>query len=334
VVGQDQHFRWTAGTLNLLNAVTLDPNASTLTIGSIFGNTLALNGRALTAPAETLTSTVRTQTFALSVGANGNNLVSGALTVDSLGSLTVGGGTVSAATTSILSGGKLLYSSGTFSPGALSVQGTGVATFSAAHSNVVMTSLTVDSTAKLDIGATKLIIHSADQNALRTSLQNGYDGGAWDEGLHSSQAFGNPANGIGYLLNTGSGGNPLYATFGGQPAAATDTLVGITYVGDANLDGKVDIKDLMLLANHWNQSSQFWSGGDFNYDGVVNVNDLLMLAKDWQDGVSIPLLGFNQALAEVTNETGISLPEPTSITVLAFGLMGLARRRRRESIAA
>ena len=168
--------------------------------------------------------------------------------------------------------------------------GTGVATFSAPSSTVVMTSLSIDNTARLDIGSTKLIIHSADQNTLRSNLQNGYDAGAWDKGLHSSQAAVNPAIGIGYLLNTGTGGNPIYPTFGGQPATATDTLVRFTYFGDANLDGNVNALDFNRLAINFGKTpgSDVWSQGDFNFDGIVNTLDFNALASNFN---ATPLSG-------------------------------------------
>jgi hypothetical protein len=65
--------------------------------------------------------------------------------------------------------------------------------------------------------------------------------------------------------------------------ADADTLVhdifGTQY-GDANLDRKVDVIDVLALADSWNGHAG-WAGGDFNGDGVVDTLDLLLLASSW-----------------------------------------------------
>ncbi len=44
-------------------------------------------------------------------------------------------------------------------------------------------------------------------------------------------------------------------------------------VGDANLDGAVDVSDFNVWNSNKFQSSQGWCGGDFNADGAVDVSD-------------------------------------------------------------
>ncbi len=60
-------------------------------------------------------------------------------------------------------------------------------------------------------------------------------------------------------------------------------MIRLTYQGDANLDGKVDINDLYNLANNFLSTTATWLNGDFNFDGVVNDTDLALLAKQWQN---------------------------------------------------
>ncbi|MBN2291128.1 MAG: CotH kinase family protein, partial [Pirellulales bacterium] len=58
-------------------------------------------------------------------------------------------------------------------------------------------------------------------------------------------------------------------------------------LGDANLDGKVDVSDLGILASNYGTGSGFgWGDGDFTGDGQVDVSDLGILAAHY--GTSIP----------------------------------------------
>ena len=48
-----------------------------------------------------------------------------------------------------------------------------------------------------------------------------------------------------------------------------------TFMGDANLDGKVDSADLNQLGVNWGRSNGAgWSNGDFSGDGTVDASDL------------------------------------------------------------
>ena len=80
--------------------------------------------------------------------------------------------------------------------------------------------------------------------------------------------------------------------------------------GDANLDGKVSIADLSVMAGNWNQTGMDWAEADFNGDGKVSIGDLSMLGGNW---------GAIDA---------VSIPEPATLSLLA--LCGLAAVRRRK----
>ena len=55
---------------------------------------------------------------------------------------------------------------------------------------------------------------------------------------------------------------------------------GSSIPGDANADGVVDFKDLVILASHYGQQSgATFAQGDFNGDGKVDFSDLVLLAQ-------------------------------------------------------
>ena len=51
--------------------------------------------------------------------------------------------------------------------------------------------------------------------------------------------------------------------------------------GDANLDGQVNVNDLLMVINAWGGIVPGGPPSDFNNDGVVNVNDLLIVINHW-----------------------------------------------------
>jgi hypothetical protein len=122
------------------------------------------------------------------------------------------------------------------------------------------------------------------------------------------------------------------SSFGGVPVDTSSLLVGSTYFGDANLDGKVDVKDLYALASHFSTSGDVWTSGDFNYDGLADAVDLALLAKNWQAGVGAPLaMPLETALAAV-GLLADAVPEPAGVLLLGcpIALLPYVSRRKRR----
>ena len=86
--------------------------------------------------------------------------------------------------------------------------------------------------------------------------------------------------------------------------------------GDANGDGSVDISDLTVLSQNWEDYSEVktWAQGDFNGSGYVDIGDLTLLSHYW--GLSTS--SFEEALASIG-----TVPEPTTFAMLIAGLVGL-----------
>jgi hypothetical protein len=71
--------------------------------------------------------------------------------------------------------------------------------------------------------------------------------------------------------------NSTGTLFDNQNINPGDILVKYTYVGDANLDGKVDASDYSRIDNGYLNQLTGWANGDFNYDGVVNGSDYTLI---------------------------------------------------------
>lgn len=105
-----------------------------------------------------------------------------------------------------------------------------------------------------------------------------------------------------------------------------------TFTGDVNLDGKVDIVDLGILAAHWQTAGGGWAAGDFNEDGTIDIVDLGTLASHWQFGPTAPSnQSFADALALVRENEQASAPEPNLGVVCLITIQIYLARIRRNS---
>src|SRR2546430_1366055 len=76
-------------------------------------------------------------------------------------------------------------------------------------------------------------------------------------------------------------GSPAPTT--GPSIDNTATLIRYAWLGDANIDGKVNALDFNVLASNFGAgggggANKRWFQGDFNYDGTVNTADFNALA--------------------------------------------------------
>ena len=118
---------------------------------------------------------------------------------------------------------------------------------------------------RLDVGTYSMWINygsNADPIAsIIAAIQPGYAAGGWSgAGIMSSAAAANSSSyGLGYADSADAG----------NPAALPSGTIEIMYtlLGDANLDGKVNGTDFVIMSDNFNDSVTSWDQGDFNYDG-------------------------------------------------------------------
>jgi hypothetical protein len=162
----------------------------------------------------------------------------------------------------------------------------------------------------LDIGSSTIYFNydpsASPLAAIHQALAKGYNNGAWNGAasptsgaIVTSVALVNGVTGIGYSDSTD-----------GLVALPPDTIeVRQTIMGDANLDGTVNIADANQLSAHWNAAGS-WDQGDFNYDGIVDVNDALILSKSFNATLPPPAVAGSTPSTTPTSITG----SPTSPT--------------------
>ena len=178
----------------------------------------------------------------------------------------------------------------------------------------VLTNLFVEAAGSVDLTNNALIITStagggvATADIIRQMIQSGR--------ITTSLSSGGQA--LGFADNAILG----RSSFGGVSVTTSQILVGYTFAGDANLDGKVNASDFAALAaNYGSTSGSEWTQGDFNYDGVVNTTDFNLLASN-----------FNKSMPSPSAALGTLVPEPMTGFIAGIVLLMHGRQRRRRIV--
>jgi hypothetical protein len=295
----------TVGTINITSPVsyTINGNGGSITIDDT-GDAIVNPAVNVTAGSHAINAPIvlaNGVSFNLSSGTG--LTIGGAITGSGPVSVN-GGGTLTIATTGVLPSGSAL----SINTGATVALAAGPAPLSAPIVQTVA-SLSFDANplSKLDIANNEVTVTGTNETAIRADIVAG--------NIFTSM------------------GSSVYGI--GENVSGSGTVIRYTVNGDANLDGTVNFSDLLTLAANYGLTTADWAQGDFNYDNTVNFSDLLTLAANYgsslspsaaeSNGISPSFAAqWNLAVSEVS-----SVPEPTSIGLLAIGATGLLARRRR-----
>jgi len=229
---------------------------------------------------------------------------------------------------------------------AMNLSGAGAASLASGGGNVLVAkSLTLDpATSQLDLTYNSLILKYSGASPLDLVagwLRTGYNQNKWNgNGIVSSAAANSATYAVGYAENDLL---PVrFTQFAGEPVDGNTVLARYTYLGDLNLDGKVDDNDVTILAlnyDHGAATNHYWFQGDiWGYDGRVDDNDVTVLVLNYRRGVTQPLGSGTiesdaggpspwPAMSADAPQTGVLLPEPATLALLALGGLALIRRR-------
>ncbi len=264
----------------------------------------------------------------------GTHTITGPLHVSddfsSTGTFNLHGGSLFATALYVHGGGVFNYNAGSLTPGDIYLNGNGLLKLSAgANKALKATSISALDTAKLDV---------TDNKAVFTSMSRGsWNGSNYDgvEGLVKSGRNGGGWNGRGIITSMSAAAlpNPVATlavatasevgktTFGGASVSTGDVLVMYTWLGDANLSGKVDADDYFRIdSNYAKTANSFktWSNGDFNFDGLINGDDYALIDAGFS-GQGPPIAGGVSAVPE---------PAGAGLILAIAGVSTIARRRR------
>jgi hypothetical protein len=186
--------------------------------------------------------------------------------------------------------------------------------------DVKVNSIAVAKPATLGLGSHWLAIETTDStdkmsktSQMQAALANGT--------IVSSTTAADPSHKITVIVDNAVLG---LTTLAGMSVDSNSLLIGSTWQGDANLDRKVDVTDLGVLATNYGQSvANGVVQGDFNQDGKVDVTDLGILATDYGVGTSGQPFSIDVSSA--------SVPEPASLVLLGIGGILLLTSRRRNT---
>jgi autotransporter-associated beta strand protein len=302
----------TAGAV--LNLAGFSQTTTGLSGGGVTGGEVKIGGQTFTINVVSLTSNTYSGTLS----------GTGTFTKGGLGSLTLSGSNTFTGGVNV-TGGTL--SLGSSLPGAaiLNISDQARVAMTSGNKTLGVTSLNLNTTGVLDLNDSAMVIDYTTTSPL-TTIANQIKAGSTDKssigpGNIISTAAVNVANSpTPFKTALGFGDNSTlgYTSFGGKTVDATATLVRYTFIGDANLDGRVNALDFNAVATNFSASTNLWTRGDFNSDGTVNSLDFSALA-----------VNYNQVLAAAPLSSGLGalVPEPAALAAVAGALL-LGRRRR------
>jgi autotransporter-associated beta strand protein len=258
--------------------------------------------------------------------------VSGALTKQGAGTVTLTGGNTYTGGTNVNGGALVVGVSGALPTGPVNINN-GTLQLAASTGGVTLTGLSISGSGRFDVNNNHVLIDYGSGPdpiaSIAALIATGYYYGSWSGpgGITSSAAAANYASyGLGYA-DSADPGNPA-----NLPSGTIE--IKYTLLGDANLDGVVNGIDFGILAANFNKGVTGWDEGDFNYDNIVNGIDFAHLAANFNEGAGGISLGApaldDPAIVAFAEANGLmaDVPEPAAFGVLAVSGLGAFRRRR------
>jgi autotransporter-associated beta strand protein len=262
---------------------------------------------------------------------SGVDTYSGQTLIDG-GTLVIGSATAIPASSLITNNATLSIASATVSAAAISGNGTlsvgaGDRLTLTGASASKQDALLLGNAAILDIGAHALILEATAGGGNKFALiaqavQEIASAKAANGGITSSTVNGNPSHLAIAVADNAALATP-FTTFDGQDVDANSVLITPALVGDATLDGKVDLSDLNVVLNHLGVAENSWTVGDFDGAATVDLTDLNDVLN---------ALGTSISGSSVVASTA-AVPEPASL-LIALPLVALFMARRKTVVAA
>jgi hypothetical protein len=220
----------------------------------------------------------------------------------------------------VVTGGSVNFAASPGPLSRLSISAAPVTLTAGGNKTMIVSSLSIDSLpgGKLDLTNNAMIVTATSLTTIRNYITSAFNGGSWNGiGVTSSSAAATSGSAHKTALCYAIAGSVCITVFNGQAVNPSDVLVRYTYMGDANLDGKVNALDFNALASNFGAATgKLWYQADFNYDGTTNTIDFNALA-----------INFN--LAMPSTALGTLLPEPSAIAGMALAMGAYLMRRRR-----
>ncbi len=147
-----------------------------------------------------------------------------------------------------------------------------------------------------------------------------------------------------YTQNLTPGTYDLEVVKRSQGKVSTTDTYGLAFnammLGDANLDGHVDLSDLSTVLNNFGLQSSLWTDGNFDGSSTIDLSDLSDVLNNFgavSGNVAMNTTSSTSATSASAMSTGATMiasaisaaPEPGSLAVLGGVIPLLAARRRR-----
>ena len=180
-------------------------------------------------------------------------------------------------------------------------------------------------TGNLSLGSNKLIVEAAvNKGAVLNTLQNQANYGTTHATGITSAAL--PAHTALAVIDNGALLAP-FTVFGGISVDTNSILLAPELLGDANIDGHVDLTDLSTVLNNFGAANAGWTSGNFDGAPTIDLTDLSAVLNNF----GVTYANSSAETVSATSGGSIGTPEPGSLALLACAAGMVVRRRVRRA---